>query len=1084
MTTAGRSSKVKKMLQLTQDGGSSRSGDVAGHHWHSTSRGIARIPFSSGGAQEAKGERGSESVVGKRRRRRSETGSKEPRRLALQLRLAHPVARLLLALLLLTLMACRPCHGHDPELFDMDDEDGPLQHVVSVVKGKTNLPCDITPPVEDDQASLVLFYKDDASPSIYTYDARDKYANRPRHWSDDNVLGKRAFFSTVLMQNNYSSSGCLMIDNVRESDAGLYRCRVDFKRSPTRNSRVNLTVVVPPKQMKITTEKGVDVDDIIGPFDEDATLILVCIVTGGNPTPEVTWWQEERMIDRHAEVRHSEQGVARNVLQLERLGRVDLRTKLSCHASNTQLSQPLTKSVEIELNLKPLDVRILSSRQPLSSGKKYDLTCQTAGSRPPPTVTWWKDGQLLRRSQETPYDGGNVTLSQLTVQLTPEDDGKKLVCRVENPALGPASAVEDSWLLDVYYVPRVRLELGRNLESEHIREGIDVYFDCHVTARPSAVRLVWRHQGNVLQHNVSAGVIISESSLVLQRVARSSAGRYTCHASNAEGEGSSSPFHLHVAHKPVCRPEQKNSYGGAKGLTSEVECHVESKPGATSFRWTFNGTGELVDLTSGYRTTADGSISILRYTPRSEMDFGTLLCWAANPLGLQSQPCVFHFYAAGVPDPPRNCSISNQTLSSFEIDCAEGYDGGIPQHFKMHVFDIKTRALLANLTSSSPRFALHLGSSSGPSGLSPGGSDENPKTHSWKSGGGSSNNNLITIDEAPNNKTARRHSNGGAGSANGGGGNVFFGSIAVIPPVGTLLQVTAVNAHGVSESVFIEATQQAVVGLLPAEMQAAGGAGGGGGFSNFEMTPTLGILIGIVATGVFMMATLIAALRFRQRKNKPGTSGGANHLNHQSASVISKDKDRDMDSYNGNEYIELGTKDPDVIGKDKSGMESMPHIISNPLDLMANGRTPSSASTLPLRGDSPAGSSSAVRSSQEEVVYAELTLSRHRPTHLAVPSGKLPVGTTDPVATTAGPTDGVVYAQIDHTLKRKQQQQQSHKRIRSEAPPPPTTTAAQLSTFQQPLLQQQHHHHHQVVLPDVSQTMTAHGNNIRETILM
>lgn len=45
---------------------------------------------------------------------------------------------------------------------------GPLTHVTSVVKGKTDLPCDITPPVENDQASLVLFYKDDASPSIYT----------------------------------------------------------------------------------------------------------------------------------------------------------------------------------------------------------------------------------------------------------------------------------------------------------------------------------------------------------------------------------------------------------------------------------------------------------------------------------------------------------------------------------------------------------------------------------------------------------------------------------------------------------------------------------------------------------------------------------------------------------------------------------------------------------------------------------------------------------------------------------------------------------------------------------------------------
>lgn len=70
--------------------------------------------------------------------------------------------------------------------------------------------------------------------------------------------------------------------------------------------------------------------------------------------PEVTWWQEERMIDRHAEVRHTDQGV-RNVLQLERLGRVDLHTKLTCQATNGvghQLSQPLTKSVQIELNRK------------------------------------------------------------------------------------------------------------------------------------------------------------------------------------------------------------------------------------------------------------------------------------------------------------------------------------------------------------------------------------------------------------------------------------------------------------------------------------------------------------------------------------------------------------------------------------------------------------------------------------------------------------------------------------------------------------------------------------------------------------
>ena len=98
-------------------------------------------------------------------------------------------------------------------------------------------------------------------------------------------------------------------------------------------------------------------------------------------------------------------------------------------------------------------------------------------------------------------------------------------------------------------------------------------------------------------------------------------------------------------------------------------------------------------------------------------------------------------------------------------------------------------------------------------------------------------------------------------------------------------------------------------------MQVNGGIGGGG-FSNFEFTPTLGILIGIVATGIFMMGTLIAALRFRQRK-KPA---------HQQQQAVIKDKDRDMDSYNGNDYIELGTKDPDVIAQDKSGNVVCPRL--------------------------------------------------------------------------------------------------------------------------------------------------------------
>ncbi|XP_026318067.1 hemicentin-1 [Hyposmocoma kahamanoa] len=576
----------------------------------------------------------------------------------------------------------------DEFLSDLD-KPVPISDVQGVLGKKASLPCDIQPLHSDDAVVMVLWFKTegDGEP-LYSYDIRGRTFNQPKLWSSPTVFGNRAYF------RGGATPAVLMVDNVQATDAGMYRCRVDFKNSPTRNLKVNFTVIIPPSRPTIYDAKRRDRTKLVEPYNEGSNVLLICEVEGGRPRPRVTWYLENVVIDDSYEQRPD--GITVNTLTFPNVGRQHLNARLVCQAANTNLAPPETKVLILDINLKPLTVTILNKEKQVSADKRYEIECKTTGSRPEAYVTWWKNNRQLKRMAKN-FSENNETLSVLTLVPSVEDDGKYLTCRSENKHI-PDSAIEDKWRLNVHYVPVVDLKMGSNLNPNEIKEGDDVYFECTVKANPKTHRLVWFHDNNEIFHNEGSGVILSAQSLVLQSVTRAAAGDYTCMAANSEGKGTSNPVTLMVRYAPVCTERRDGElFGALKHETVSIHCSVDANPALVSFHWTFNNSGEQTEIPPRLYSS-HGHTSTLNYTPTTDMEYGTLACYGANSVGQQKVPCLFQLVAAGRPFQLQNCSVANQSIDSLYVECVENFDGGLPQSFLMELRELPTLALRYNVS--------------------------------------------------------------------------------------------------------------------------------------------------------------------------------------------------------------------------------------------------------------------------------------------------------------------------------------------------------------------------------------------------
>ncbi|XP_047482170.1 hemicentin-1-like [Penaeus chinensis] len=472
---------------------------------------------------------------------------------------------------------------------------------------------------------------------------------------------------TSLIFFNTLDTNILIIKPTPTNKAETRKCNKPFS-PPTQ-----VVVIEPPSSIKLSLHTGKHLD-ITLPADEGSSLHLSCVVNGGRPRPRV-WWtlkneSHEVILDESWEPLNKE--LTKNDLMLPHLNHELHQDRLVCHASNTNISLPLTASVTLLLNMAPRLVRITGIPSTLLAGDRYRVWCEALGSRPAPTLTWTirRPHRLEEVLATQDLSQRNVSRGRQELEISWSDHGATLSCSAASPAL-PSRIVTNTTVFDVHFAPRLHLTLGRMLKAEAIEEKKDVYFRCSVTANPKVYKITWYHNDEIVQHDRSAGVLVSDDHLVLQKVHRRWSGTFVCRASNVVGDATSNALSITVRYAPLCSSSTTGVYRVALGDEITLPCRVLAHPPNVTFSWTFMNSLTEHERVAGERVTWKGLESRLRYLPEKTQDYGTLHCWASNVAGNQKEPCVFTVKPAGVPSPPLNCTVSNQTWESVEVTCGD-----------------------------------------------------------------------------------------------------------------------------------------------------------------------------------------------------------------------------------------------------------------------------------------------------------------------------------------------------------------------------------------------------------------------------
>ncbi|XP_015795288.1 nephrin isoform X3 [Tetranychus urticae] len=446
---------------------------------------------------------------------------------------------------------------------------------------------------------------------------------------------------------------------------------------------------------------------IVGPDEAKAgdNVTMICKTDASNPPSELSWSIDGRTIrTENIYKSHSKGGyITTTNITLPILSTERSMKTFSCFAVNQALDKTVPASHALSILFKPEFI----SSEPLASfelveGSEASINLTARGNPSNIKYKWHRingNGELDATRFYT--DGPILNITSVLRQ----DSGSYLI-----EASNSQGTTKLPFKLNIKYAATIT----KTSDLVLVEMGKTAYLECTVDANPITADLIkWQRKPNYIENSMDDSLESTFSSSTLPNefismdeerfkitleenrsflsvfnITESDSGAYECLASNGIGSPDKATTNLVVKHKPriINSPilSKSASDNGSKG---KLICRAQGAPNIT-FQWLREGA--IISDKPGntkYNTEPAEQLNLITYqsvliiNEVANSDYGPYDCVASNELGINR--LTVHFNHTSQPDPPLVLKVVNRTSSSVTLKWIPGFDGGLPQSFRI-----------------------------------------------------------------------------------------------------------------------------------------------------------------------------------------------------------------------------------------------------------------------------------------------------------------------------------------------------------------------------------------------------------------